>query len=124
MKRKRHTPGEIIKKLREAGGLLAAGKDVEEVFRAHGVSAATYQRWKSYYWGVKNDALKRLRELEKQNARLKRAVADLTFGDIAPLPYNHHHAILRKAPPRSGLVQLADRQTGRITCSPNNKTTI
>lgn len=79
MKRKRHTPEEIIKKLREASGILAAGKSVEEVCRALGVSVATYQRWKSEYGGVKKDALKRLRELEKENARLKRAVADLTL---------------------------------------------
>jgi putative transposase len=77
MKRKRHTPEEIIKKLREASGLLAAGKEVQEVSRSLGVSVATYQRWKSHYGGVKKDALKRLRELEKENARLKRAVADL-----------------------------------------------
>ena len=68
MKRKRHTPEEIIKKLREASGLLAAGQDVQEVCRTLGVSAATYQRWKSHYGGVKKDALKRLRELEKENA--------------------------------------------------------
>ena len=79
MKRKRHTPEEIIKKLREASGLLAAGKSVEEACRALGVSAATYQRWKADYGGVKKDAIKRLRELEKENARLKRAVADLTL---------------------------------------------
>ena len=79
MKRKRHTGEEIIKKLREAGGMLAAGRNVEEVCRALGVSAATYQRWKSHYGGIKKDALKRLRELEKENARLKRAVADLTL---------------------------------------------
>jgi hypothetical protein len=79
MKKKRHTPEEIIKKLREAEGLIAAGKGVEAAVRAIGVSMATYQRWKSRYGGMKKDALKRLRELEKENARLKRAVADLTL---------------------------------------------
>jgi len=59
--------------------MLASGKSVEEVCRALGVSVATYQRWKSEYGGVKKDALMRLRELEKENARLKRAVADLTL---------------------------------------------
>lgn len=58
---------------------MAAGKSVEEVCRVLGTSLATYQRWKSQYGGVKKDALKRLRELEKENARLKRAVADLTL---------------------------------------------
>lgn len=79
MKRKRHTPEEIIKKLREAGGLLAAGKNVEEACRALGVSPATYQRWKSEYGGMRTDALKRLKELEKENLRLKKAVAELTL---------------------------------------------
>ena len=79
MKKKRHTPEEIIKKLREGEGLIAAGKGAEVAVRAIGVSVATYQRWKSRYGGMKKDALKRLRELEKENARLKRAVADLTL---------------------------------------------
>lgn len=79
MKQKRHTPEEVIKKLREAEGLIAAGKGVDAAARAIGVSVASYQRWKSRYGGVRKDALKRLRELEKENARLKRAVADLTL---------------------------------------------
>lgn len=79
MKRKRHTPEEIIKKLREAGALLSAGKSVEEACRSLGVSPATYQRWKSEYGGMRTNALKRLKELEKENGRLKRAVADLTL---------------------------------------------
>ena len=79
MKKKRQTPEEIIKKLREAEVLIAAGKGVEVAVRAIGVSMATYLRWKSLYGGMKKDALKRLRELEKENARLKRAVADLTL---------------------------------------------
>ena len=82
MKRKRHTPEEIIKKLRAAGEILAAGKSVEEASRVMGVSVATYQRWKSQYGGVKKDALKRLRELEKENIRLKKAVADLTLDKV------------------------------------------
>ena len=68
MKKKRHTPEEIIKKLREAEGLIAAGKGAEVAVRAIGVSVATYQRWKSRYGGMKKDALKRLRELEKGSA--------------------------------------------------------
>jgi transposase-like protein len=60
-------------------GCWAAGKSVEEACRALGVSAATYQRWKLNYGGVKKDAVKRLPELEKVNARLKRTVSDLTL---------------------------------------------
>ena len=55
MKKKRHTPEEIIKKLREAEGLIAAGKGVDGAARTIGVSVATYQRWKSHYGGVKKD---------------------------------------------------------------------
>ena len=76
MKRKRHTPEEIIKKLRTAEEALAGGKTVEEACRLISVSMATYQRWKSQYSGVKKDTLKRLKELEKENTRLKRLVAD------------------------------------------------
>ena len=75
MKRKRHTPEEIIKKLRTAEVALASGKNVEEACRMIAVSMATYQRWKSQYSGVKKDTLKRLKELEKENARFKRRVA-------------------------------------------------
>jgi len=64
MKRKRHTPEEIIKKLRAAEEALAGGKTVEEACRLISVSLATYQRWKSQYSGVKKDVLKRLKELE------------------------------------------------------------
>jgi transposase-like protein len=59
MKRKRHPPEEIIKKLRSAEVALAGGKTVEEACRLIAVSMATYQRWKSQYSGVKRDALKR-----------------------------------------------------------------
>ena len=59
--------------------MLASGRSIEEVCRGLGVSPATYQRGKSESGGVKKDALIRLRELEKENARLKRAVADLTL---------------------------------------------
>lgn len=79
MKRKRHTPEEIIKKLREGSSLLAAGKSAEEACRVLGVSPATYHRWKSEYGGMPTDALKRHKELEKENLRLKKAVADLTL---------------------------------------------
>ena len=76
MKRKRHTLEEIIKKLRTAEEALASGKTVEEACLLIAVSMATYQRRKSQYSGVKKGALKRLKELEKENARLKRLVAD------------------------------------------------
>jgi hypothetical protein len=76
MKRKRHTPEEIIKKLREAAGLVAAGKTVEEAARQIGVSVPSFHRWKEKYGGADQNTIKRLRELEKENSRLKKLVAD------------------------------------------------
>ena len=79
MKRKRHTPEEIIKKLREAATLLAGGQSVEEVCKKLEVSAPTYHRWKEQYAGAKEETVKRLKELEKENTRLKRIVADMAL---------------------------------------------
>jgi putative transposase len=79
MKRKRHTPEEIIKKLREAATLLAAGQGVEEVCKKLEVSPPTYHRWKEQYGGAKEETVKRLKELEKENGRLKRIVADMAL---------------------------------------------
>jgi len=84
MKQKRHTPEEIIKKLREAATLLAGGQGVEEVCKKLEVSPPTYHRWKEQYGGAKEETVKRLRELEKENGRLKRIVADMAL-DIAML---------------------------------------
>ena len=82
MKRKRHTPEEIIKKLREAATLLAGGQSVEEVCKKLEVSAPTYHRWKEQYGGAKEETVKRLKELEKENARLKRLVADMALDNV------------------------------------------
>lgn len=76
MKRKRHTPDEIIRKLREAEAQLAAGATVAEVSKKLGVSENTYHRWRAQYGGMKAEQAKRLKELEKENARLKRIVAE------------------------------------------------
>ena len=79
MKRKRHTPEEIIKKLREAATLLAGGQSVEEVCKKLEVSPPTYHRWKEEYGGAREETVKRLKELEKENGRLKRIVADMAL---------------------------------------------
>jgi putative transposase len=79
MKRKRHTPEEIIRKLREAATLLAAGQGVEEVCKKLEVSAPTYHRWQQEYGGAKEQTIKRLKELEKENTRLKKLVADMAL---------------------------------------------
>lgn len=79
MKRKRHGPEQVIAKLREADAMLAAGRSVGQVVQALGVSEATFNRWRNQYGGMKAGEAKRLKELEQQNARLKRAVAELTL---------------------------------------------
>jgi putative transposase len=76
MKRRRHTPEQIVRKLRTADGLLAAGKDVGEVARQLEVSEQTYHRWRNQYGGMKADDAKRLKELERENSRLKKLLAE------------------------------------------------
>lgn len=79
MKRKRHTPEEIIKKLREAATSLAAGQSVEAVCKQLEVSPPTYHRWRQEYGGAKEETVKRLKALEKENVQLKKLVADLSL---------------------------------------------
>jgi putative transposase len=76
MKRRRHTPEQIIRKLREADRLLAEGWEVPEVAKHLEVSEATYHRWRAQYGGLKADDAKRLKELAIENARLKRLLAE------------------------------------------------
>jgi len=76
VKRRRHTPEQVIRKLREADRLLGEGKAVPEVARTLEVSENTYHRWRNQFGGMKADDAKRLKEFERENARLKRIVAD------------------------------------------------
>ena len=76
MKRRRHTPEQVVRKLREADKLLAEGVEVPEVAKALEVSEATYHRWRAQFGGMKADDVKRLKELERENQSLKRIVAD------------------------------------------------
>ncbi|MBW2543375.1 MAG: transposase [Deltaproteobacteria bacterium] len=82
MPKKRHHAAEIIHKLREAGVLLSQGKSVSHACKQLGVSDQSYYRWRKIYGGMKVDQAKRLKELEAENARLKRAVADLTVDEL------------------------------------------
>lgn len=75
-KRRRHSPEQIVHKLRDAEAMLAAGKDIAEVLRVLEVSEATYYRWKTQYGGMKAEEAKRLKELEQENARLKKLLAE------------------------------------------------
>jgi transposase-like protein len=78
-KRKRHTPSQVVEKLRDADMLLAQGHSVADIAAKLGVSEVTFNRWRNQYGGMKAEEMKRLKELEAENARLKRAVADLTL---------------------------------------------
>ncbi len=79
MKRKRHSPEQVIRKLREADRMLSEGKEIGAVCQALAVSEATFHRWRNQYGGMKANEAKRLKELEIENRRLKKAVADLTL---------------------------------------------
>lgn len=75
-KRKRHSPEQIVKKLRDADALLAAGKSVGEVLQSLEVSEATLSRWRAQYGGMKSEEAKRLKTLEDENNRLKKIIGD------------------------------------------------
>lgn len=77
--RKRHSPEQIIRKLREADGMLSAGSEIGQVCQRLEVSEATFHRWRAQYGGMKAEEAKRLKELEQENARLKKLVADLSL---------------------------------------------
>ncbi len=79
MAKKRHTGEQIISKLREAEILLATGTKMPQVCRKIGITEQTYYRWRKEYGGVRTDQVKRFKEVEKENGRLKKIVADLTL---------------------------------------------
>jgi len=76
VKRTRHTPEQVIRKLREADRMLAEQRGIAEIAKEFGVSENTYHRWRNQYGGMKADDVKRLRELERENQRLKGIVAN------------------------------------------------
>jgi putative transposase len=78
-KRKRHSPQQIVDRLREADALLNAGRSIGQVVQHLGVSEATFHRWRQQYGGMKAEEARRLKELERENARLKKLVADLSL---------------------------------------------
>ena len=82
MGRKRHTPEQIITALREAEVGLARGKSVKLISRELGITEQTYYRWRREYGRMKVSQARRLKELERENGRLKRAVADLTLDKL------------------------------------------
>jgi putative transposase len=81
-RKKAHTPEEIVAKLRQAEVLIGQGKTVADAVRAIGVTEPTYYRWRAEFGGLKLDQVKRLKELECENARLRKAVSDLTLEKV------------------------------------------
>ncbi len=79
MPRKRHKAEEVVAKLRQVEVLTAQGKAVAEAVRSIGVTEVTYYRWRREYGGLKGDQVKRLKDLEAENTRLRRAISDLTL---------------------------------------------
>ena len=79
MPQKKHKPEEIVAKLRQVDVLLSQGRSVGEAGRTIGVTQFTYYRWRKEFGGLKGDQVKRLKELEKENDRLRKAVSDLTL---------------------------------------------
>ena len=79
---KRHTAEEIVAKLRQVDVLMAQGRPVADAVRSIGVTEVTYYRWRNEYGGLKGDQVKRLKELEIENSRLRRAVSDLTLDKL------------------------------------------
>ena len=82
MARKRYTAEQIIRQLRQAEVLSSQGRNVSEICREIGVTENTYYRWRKGYGGMGVDQARRLKELERENSRLKRAVADLTLDNL------------------------------------------
>ena len=81
-RKKAHGPEEIVTKLRQAEVLIGQGKTVAEAIRAIGVTEPTYYRWRAEFGDLKLDQVKRLKELERENARLRKAVSDLTLEKV------------------------------------------
>ena len=83
MKRRRRTPEQIVRKLRESERMLGEGKTIPEAAKELGISEQTFHRWRNQYGGMKADDAKRLKELERENATLKRIVADKELEVVA-----------------------------------------
>ena len=82
MPQKKHKPEEIVAKLRQVDVLVSQGQPVADAIRSIGVTEVSYYRWRREFGGLKSDQVKRMKELEAENARLRRAVSDLTLDKL------------------------------------------
>lgn len=101
MKRTRHSAEQIVVKLREAEAMLSAGRTIAQVVQQLGVSEQTFNRWRNQYGGMKSEEARRLKELEVENARLKRLVADQAI-DISILKEANDYLGKPRAPRGGG----------------------
>jgi len=101
MKRTRHSAEQIIEKLRESDAMLASGKTLAQVVQHLGVSEQSYYRWRNQYGGMKSEEAKRLKELEIENARLKRLIANQAI-DISILREANDYLGKQQAPHGGG----------------------
>ena len=83
MKRKRHSPQQVVRKLHEAQAALSAGRELSAVCQMLGISEQTYYRWKSKYGGMEASDIRRLKDLEEENRKLKQMYADLSLENQA-----------------------------------------
>ncbi len=79
---KRHKPEDVVAKLRQADVLISQGQSVAEAIRAIGVTEVTYYRWRKEFGGLKSDQVRRMKEMEVENQRLRKAIADLTLDKL------------------------------------------
>jgi putative transposase len=95
MARKRHKPEEIVAKLRQVAVRVSQGQSIADAIRTIGVSDVTYSRWRQEFGGLKSDQVKRLKDLEAENARLRRAIAELTLDKqiLAEAARGHYFSI-------------------------------
>ena len=115
MPRKRHKPEEIVAKLRQADVLVGQGQNVAEAARSIGVTEVTYYRWRQEYGGLKTDQVRRLEELEAENARLRRAVADLTLDkQILKEAASGNYRAPRVAVPASSTSETSSRSPSAV----------
>ena len=82
MPRKKHKPEEIVAKLRQVDVLVSQGQNLVDAVRSIGVTEVTYYRWRQEYGGLKTDQVKRLKDLETENTRLRKAISDLTLDKL------------------------------------------
>ena len=82
MPRKHHKPEEIVARLRQVDVLVSQGQNIADAIRQIGVSEVTYYRWRQEFGGLKTEQVKRLKELEMENSRLRKAVSDLTLDKL------------------------------------------